>query len=96
MQRNDIRLQTDPGSLVLVDDEEIRPRTDLSSVSDLGTVLGVILVLKRLYFSSTFMSRLLVRELRNSARLSCRDSFSVMASSSLILSFQLDQLIETP
>jgi hypothetical protein len=23
--------------LVLVDDEEIRPRTDLSSVSDLGT-----------------------------------------------------------
>ena len=48
MQRNDIRLQTDPGSLVLVDDEEIRPRTDLSSVSDLGTGLGVILVLKRL------------------------------------------------
>ncbi len=37
MQRNDTRLQTDPGSLVLVDDEEIRPRTDLSSVSDLGT-----------------------------------------------------------
>ena len=40
MQRNDIRLQTDPGSLVLVDDEEIRPRTDLSSVSNLGTGLG--------------------------------------------------------
>jgi hypothetical protein len=38
----------------LVEDvEEIRSRTDLSSVSDLGTVLGVILVLKRLDFSST-------------------------------------------
>jgi hypothetical protein len=36
-----------------------RPRTDPSSVSDLGTGLEVILVLKRLDFSSTFVSRLL-------------------------------------
>ena len=36
-----------------VDDEEDRPQTDPSSVSDLGTGLGVILVLKRLDFSPT-------------------------------------------
>ena len=45
-----------------VDDEDWRdrPRTDPSSISDLGTGLGVILVLKRLDFSPTL----------------CRDSWS--------------------
>ena len=43
--------RTNSDQLILVDlveVEEIRPRTDPSSVSDLGTGLGVILVLKRL------------------------------------------------
>jgi hypothetical protein len=62
-------------SLVLVNDEKIRPQTD-PSVSDLGTGLG-----------SSSSNKLI------SARLSCQDSF---AFSSLILSFQLYQLIETP
>ena len=49
-----------------VDDEDWRdrPRTDPSSVSDLGTGLGVILVLKRL----------------DSAQLSCRDFFQLRDS----------------
>ncbi len=41
-----------------------RPQTDPSSVSDLGTGLGVILVLKRL----------------DSAQLLCRDSFQLRDS----------------
>ncbi len=64
-----------------VDDEEIRPRTDLSSVSDFGTGLG-----------SSSSNELISAQLcvktpgsrtSDSARLSCRDSF---AFSSVILS----------
>jgi hypothetical protein len=71
---NDTRLQTDPGSLVLVDDEEIRPRTDLSSISDSGfrTNPGS----QTSGFSSTFVSRLLSVQLCSqfSARSIDRDS----------------------
>jgi hypothetical protein len=71
--------RTNNDQLILVDPvddedvEEIRPRTDPSSVSDFGTGLGVILDLKRLDFSSTLCRDSLVSsELRVRYRIEYR------------------------